>query len=67
MQYRVIGPDGRIKMWTCCMDMINAEEHKQQRAAGYKFEVFDATAAELAELARRGIKVKVRKGGGADA
>lgn len=63
MRYKVIGPDGRTKMWTCSMELIDAVEHKRQRDAGYKFEVYDATPEELAELARRGIKVKVRKGG----
>lgn len=63
MVYRVIGPDGRIKMSTCSMDYVLPEEHKAQKAAGCKFEAIDATAEELDELARRGIKVKAKKGG----
>lgn len=63
MIYKAKDQAGRVVMWTCCMDLIDAEEHKQQRALGYKFEVYDATAEELDELARRGIKVKAKKGG----
>lgn len=63
MEYKVIGPDGRIKMATCHMDYVRPEEYKSQKAAGCTFVVENATPEELAELARRGIKAKVRKGG----
>ena len=62
MIYKVIGPDGRVKMSTCSLQYVRAEEYKSQKAAGYSFVVEDATPDELAEIARRGIKVKVKGG-----
>jgi len=58
MVYQVLGPDGRVKMSTCWMQYVRPEEVKQQRAAGCTFRVENATPEDLAELARRGLKVK---------
>lgn len=62
MIYKVIGPDGRVKMSTCSLQYVRAEEYKSQRAAGCSFEVEDATPEQLEEIARRGVKVKVKGG-----